>query len=290
MANRVSVEFGASTGELESGVQRVNASLDSIQSHLESLTDGFKTLGEIAGVALSFEGLKSGFNDLATYADSIQNAQAKIGGSLESLTTLAGVATLAGVSFDSLTEEVARAGLQVQRSTKDAYGPAAQGLKALGLTAQQLAGLPTDQWFEKVSDAVSSFNPSITLTNNVQQAFGAGFTKLMPLLMQGSDNFRELQQAVQQAQQGLAAALPGISETEQKLQVLGLRSRAFAAEVFTVLKPAIDSAIDAFGRLTSSISVDDIRDARKQGRQCPDRYRGVDRDVPGQRGACRSIS
>lgn len=257
----VKVEFGASTGDLESGVERVNASLDSIQSHLESLSDGFRMLGEIAGVAISFEGLKSGFQDLATYADSIQNAQAKIGGSLDSLTTLAGVATLAGVSFDALTEEVGRASLQVQRSTKDAYGPAAQGLKALGLSAQQLAGLPTDQWFEKVSDAVSKFNPSITLTNNVQQAFGAGFTKLMPLLMQGSDNFRELQEAVQQAQQGLASALPGISETEQKLSLLGLRSRAFAAQVFTALKPAIDAAIDGFGRLTASISVEDIRDA-----------------------------
>lgn len=257
----VSVEFGASTGKLEAGVQRVNDSLDSIQSHLSSLTDGFRSLAEIAGIALSFEGLKAAFNDLSTYADSIQNAQAKIGGSLESLTTLAGVATLAGVSFDALTEEVERAGLQVQRSTKDAYGPAAQGLKALGLSAQQLAGLPTDQWFEKVSDAVSKFNPSITLTNNVQQAFGAGFTKLMPLLMQGSDNFRELQQAVQQAQQGLASTLPGISETEQKLQLLGLRSKAFAAQIFTALKPAIDAAIDGFGRLTASISVEDIRDA-----------------------------
>lgn len=261
MANRVSVEFGASTGELESGVERVNSSLDSIQSHLESLTDGFKSLAALGGIALSFEGLKSGFNDLAAFADGIQNAQARMGGSLESLTTLSGVAALTGVSFDTMTEEIARAGLQVQRSTKDAYGPAAQGLKAIGLSAQSLAGLPTDQWFEKVSDAVSRFNPSMALTNNVQQAFGAGFTKLMPLLMQGSDNFRELQAAVAQAQQGLSATLPGISETEQKLQLLGLRSRAFAAQVFTVLKPAIDAAIDGFGSLTASITVDDIKDA-----------------------------
>jgi hypothetical protein len=48
---------------------------------------------------LSFEGLKAGFDSLAKFADEFQNAQAKIGGSLESVTTLSGVATLAGVSW-----------------------------------------------------------------------------------------------------------------------------------------------------------------------------------------------
>jgi len=261
MANRVSVEFGASTGELKSAIDEVNSSLDSIKSHVEGVSGGLTSLAELAGVALSFEGLKAGFDSLSRFADQIQNVQARMGGSLESITTLSGVATLAGVSFNSLSEEVARANLQVQKSTSDAYGPAAQGLKALGLSAKELTGLPVDQWFSKVSDAVSRFNPSITLTSNVQQAFGSRFAELLPLLIQGSDHFDELREAVQKAQEGLSATLPGISETEEKLNLLGLRSRAFAAQVFTVLKPAIDAAIDAFSSLTGSISADDIRDA-----------------------------
>lgn len=260
MANRVQVEFGASTGELKSAVDDVNSSLDSIKGHIEGLTEGFKSLGEIVGVALSFEGLKAGFESLAAFADQIQNAQAKMGGSLESMTDLSGIAAMTGISFQSLTQDVASASLQVQKSTSDAYGPATQGLKALGLSAKELSGLPTDQWFAKVSDAVSRFNPSMTLTSNVQQAFGHGFAQLMPLLIQGSEHFEELKEAVNKAQQGLASALPGISETEEKLTLLGLRSRAFAAQVFSTLKPAIDAAIDAFSNLTGSIKVDDIRD------------------------------
>ena len=239
MANRVSVEFGASTGELKSAIDEVNSSLDSIKSHVDGVASGLTSLAALAGVALSFEGLKAGFDSLAQFADQIQNAQAKMGGSLETITTLSGVATLAGVSFGSLTEEVARASLQVQRSTSDAYGPAAQGLKSLGLSVQALTNLPVDQWFAKVSDAVSRFNPSITLTSNVQQAFGSRFAELLPLLIQGSDHFRELQEAVQKAQQSLSAALPGISETEEKLNLLGLRSRAFAAQVFTWARKAL---------------------------------------------------
>jgi hypothetical protein len=261
MANRVEVQFGATTGELKSAIDEVNSSLDSIKSHVEGLTSGFQTLAGLAGVALSFDGLKAGFDSLAKFADEIQNAQARVGGSLESITTLSGVAALAGVSFNSLTEDVARANLEVQKSTSDAYGPAAQGLKALGLSAQSLTNLPVDQWFGKVSDAVSRFNPSITLTSNVQQAFGQRFAQLLPLLMQGSEHFQELQDSVRKAQEGLSATLPGISETEEKLNLMSLSSRNFAAQVFTVLKPAIDAAIDGFSKLTRSITIDDIRDA-----------------------------
>lgn len=263
MANRVSVEFGASTGELKSAVDDVNASLDSIKGHVEGLTSGFQSLAALAGVALSFEGLKAGFNELAAFADEIQNAQSRMGGSLESMTTLSGVATLTGVSFRSLTQDVALANLQVQKSVSDAYGPASQGLRALGLSARELQALPTDKWFEKVSDAVSRFRPSLTLTSNVQQAFGRGMAELMPLLTQGGEHFREMQEAVKRAQVGLAATLPGISETEEKLTLLGLSSRNFAAQVFTVLKPAIDKAIDAFVSLTQSITSDDIRNAAR---------------------------
>src|SRR5262249_36009526 len=151
------------------------------------------------------------------------------------------------------------ANLQVQKSTSDAYGPAAQGLRSLGLSAKELQGLPVDQWFEKVSDAIARFNPSVTLTANVQQAFGRGFAELMPLLTQGSDHFEELKNAVDEAQRGLAETLPGISETEEKLTLLSLSSRNFAAQIFTALKPAIDAAIDGFASVAHSITIEDIR-------------------------------
>lgn len=261
MANRVEVQFGASIGELKSAVDQVNSSLDTIKGHVEGVASAFVGLAGLAGAALSFEGLKSSFNDLAAFADQIMNAQARMGGTLEDMTTLSGVAKLTGVAFQGLTGAVAAANLQVQRSTTDAYGPAAQGLKSLGLSAKELQGLPVDQWFMRVSDAVSRYNPSLTLTSNVQQAFGRGMADLMPLLLEGSDHYRELQGAVQKAQQGLSAALPGISETADKLNVLKLQSQAFAAQVFTALKPAIDAAIGGFSALTQSITVDDIRDA-----------------------------
>lgn len=260
MANRVQVEFGASVGELKSAVDDVNSSLDSIKSHVEGVGNAFVSLAALAGVALSFEGFKSTFDQLADFADQMQDAQARMGGSLEDMTTLSGVAKMTGVSFEALTQSVVNANRQML-SAKDGFSPTTQALNALGLSARQLQGLSTDAWFSKVSDAVSRFNPSVALTATVQQAFGQGMAALMPLLIEGGDHFAELEKQVRKAQAGLAATLPGLSETKEKLTVLGLQSQTFAAQVFTTLKPAIDAAIDGFARLVGSITTDDIRDA-----------------------------
>lgn len=259
--SKVNVEFGATLDDLKSGVDEVNSTLDGVKSHLDSLSEGFRTLAEIAGVTLTFAGLEAEFQSLAEFANQMQDAQARMGGSLESITTLNGVAAMAGVSFKSLERSVEEASLNLQKSTKDAFNPAAAGLKALGLSASGLVNLPVDEWMAKVADRLSQYNSSLTLTSNVQQAFGRGFTEILPLLMEGGDHFREVSEAVRKAQDGLAAALPGLTETQDKLTLLSLGSRNFAAQVFSTLKPAIDGAIDWFTRLSGSITSDNIRDA-----------------------------
>ena len=261
MANRVTVEFGASTTELKNAVDDVNTSLDSVKGHTQSLADDLKALAALGGIVLTFDGLKQGFDSLTAFAGQVQSAQSQMGGSLQSMTTLSGVAAMTGVSFQSLQQAVAEANLNIQKSTKDGFTPASQALKVLGLSARELQGLSTEQWFAKVSDAVSRFNPSLNLTTTVQTAFGRGITQLMPLLLEGSDGFSKITSEVEHAQRGLAAALPGISETKSKLDLLTLSSKAFGAQIFTMLKPAIDSAIDMFQRLTSYITPQKIGDA-----------------------------
>jgi hypothetical protein len=256
----VRVEISATTDKLQAGVDQASDILDSLSKSVDTVKDAFLALGAVTVGAVSFEGLKSTFDQLASYADSVQNMQATVGGSLESLTTLSGVASLTGTSFGGLGRDVSNAALEVQKAGKDAWTPGAQALRELGLSAKDLVGLPADQWLMRVSDAVTRFNPSAQLTANVTAAFGRGFAELMPLLMQGSDSFREMEASVRKAQQGLASTLPGISETEAKLTMLKLSSQAFAAQIFTALKPAIDSAIDGFAKLTQSVTIDDIRD------------------------------
>ena len=117
----VKVDISATTDKLQAGVDEANDILDSLKSQVDSVKNSFLSLAAVTAGALSFEGLKSSFDQLATYADSVQNMQAMVGGSLESLTTLSGVASLTGVSFTGLGRSVSEAALQVEKAGKDSW-------------------------------------------------------------------------------------------------------------------------------------------------------------------------
>lgn len=257
MADDVQVRFSADVSNLVGGIGQINDAISTVSNSL-------KALAALAGVALTFEGLKSSFNDLAAFADEVQNTQAKVGGTIQSMTLFSGVATMAGVSFKSLADTYSSATTQLARAAVDGFDPTNKALATFGISAKSLIGIPVDEFFNRIAGAVSKFNPSIALANNVRTAFGAGMVEMIPTLIKGSEEFGDLQEAVEKAQKSLASALPGISETNEKLTLMSISSKAFAASVFTALKPAIDAAIDGFVKLTSSVSVETIRNVANQ--------------------------
>lgn len=261
MADDVSVKFGASLGDLIDGVKQAKEAIESVKSSVDVVTEGFKSLAEIAGVAISIEGFKSFVETMAELGDRTQTSMARLGQSAEQITLLQGVASASGTSFEGLQQSIEKASLSIQKSAKDSYGVASQALKTLGLSANDLIGLPADQWFARISDSVSKFNPSLNLTNAVTAAFGKTAAQMLPLLLQGADHFKEMQAAVRAAQEGLAAAIPGMAETHEKLSLLGTSLQSFGARVFSVLKPAIDGAITWFTNLVQSIDTTTILSA-----------------------------
>jgi len=145
-----------------------------------------------------------------------ERTMAQLGLSAEKAIELSGAAKLTGMSAEGLTTSIERLSLNIQKSTRDSFNPAAIGLKSLGLSANQLIGLRADQYFEKLADAVSKFNPSLNLTNTLMAVGGRGVAQMLPSLIQGSAHWRELQEQVKQASVGLAAAIPGMAETHEK--------------------------------------------------------------------------
>lgn len=259
----VSVKFGASLTELLEGVRGAKDAIESIKESTDRVTEGFKTLVEIAGVSLSIEGFKSFVDTMAELGSKTETSMAQLGQSASQITQLQGIARVSGTSFEALQASIEKGSLTVQKSTKDAYNPAAQALRVLGLTAKDLVGLPADQWFARVSEAVSKFNPSLNLTNAVTAAFGRGASQMLPLLLEGSERFKEMQAAVRGAQEGLAAAIPGMAETHERISILGLSLQSFGARIFSVLKPAIDSAIASFTKWIQSLDSEKINGAVK---------------------------
>ena len=254
----VLVKFGAQLDDLIEGVKGAKEAIESVGESTNKITEGFKTLAEVAGISISIEGFKSFVESMAELGAHTTDSMARLGQSAEQITTLQGVASVAGISFEALQGSIEKASLNIQKSTKDGYNPAAQALKVLGLNARELTSIPADQWFNKIADAVSKFNPSLNLTNAITAAFGRGTAQMLPLLLQGREHFEELSAAVKKAQDGLAAAIPGMDNTHEKISLMTTSVQSLGARIFSVLKPAIDGAITWFTNWVQSIDTKTI--------------------------------
>jgi hypothetical protein len=240
----VQVTFGANIEKLVDGV-------NDIKGYIESLA-------EAIGVAFSIDGLKSFIEGMAELGSHTQSVAAVLGASNQEVVELSGIAKLTSTTIDGLASGIERMSLNIQKSTKESFSPAGAALKVLGLNASELIGLPTDQYFDKLAAAVGKFNPSLNLTNALMAVGGRGVAAMLPTLLQGGEHWAEFKAAVDQASEGLAAAVPGMANTNDKLALLEISVQSVGARIFTVLKPAIDDAVEAFTRWIQSIKADDI--------------------------------
>ena len=92
------------------------------------------------------------------------------------------------------------------------------------------------------------------------QVGSRGFQQIIPLLMMDTEEYNKLKDAIRQANDGLAASVPGMANTHMQLSLLNLTIQSAGAAIFDKLKPAIDSVVKSFQYFASY-----IRDASKEG-------------------------
>lgn len=256
----VMVEFGAKIDQLVEGVNEIKDHINSINSSSDALASGFRRLEEAIIAAFSIEKIISFVESMAQLGLETERVMAQLGLTAAQAGELSGIAKLTGTSMQGLALGIERMSLNVQRSTVDALGPQAMALKALSINAKEFISLPTDQRFLMLADAVSKFNPSLNLTTALMAIGGRGIQQLIPLLELGRVGFLHFQEEVRKAQDGLAAAIPGMAQTHINLALLDLSVQSLGARVFSVLKPAIDLVITSLTRWVQSLDTKTIRD------------------------------
>jgi hypothetical protein len=235
---------------------------ESIGDPINAVNEKFNALAEIVGVSLGVEGLKTFIESMAELGEKTETSMTQLGISAESVTRLSGVARVSGTDFGALEAAIERLSLRVQEAAKDSFSPAAQGLKVLGINARELVGLPADQYFERLSEAVGKFNPSLNLTNAVMAVGGRNVVTLLPLLLQGKEHYEELASAVEKTGSVLSGfQSAAFAQTKEKIELLSLSVEGLGIKIFDTFRPAINSAIDGMTRLLQSIGAGQVQSA-----------------------------
>lgn len=253
MADDVQVIIGAKIDGLVSAVDQSKSKIESMSASTERVGEGFGKLGELIAAAFSIEAVTAFIEKMAELGLQTERTAAMLGISAQSVVEMGGIAKLTGTSVEGLALQIERMSLNIQRSTQQAFTPQAAALQVLGLRAKDLIGLPADQYFEKLAEAVGKFNPSLNLTNAIMAVGGRGVAQLIPMLLLGADGYRKMKEEVDRAREGLAAAIPGMEETHVKLSLMALSAESLQAVIFSALKPAIDSMVVSTTRIIQEV-------------------------------------
>jgi hypothetical protein len=255
MADDVTVSFAASIEKLIKGVEQATESIEGFAAPLQKIVGIAGEAAEAFMAAFAVERLISFAEQMGELGLITERTMAQLGLSATAVGELAGIAKLTGTSLEGMTTAIERLSLGVQKSTRDGLSPQAEALKVLGLNAKELIGLPADEYFDRLAEAVSKFNPSLNLTNALMQLGGRGVTQLIPMLQKGAEGFHELKEQIE----ATGATLSGeqvqrFAETHEKMTLLGMATQGVAIAIFDELRPAFDGVVKSLTDFVEAVT------------------------------------
>jgi hypothetical protein len=193
MASNVNVQFSASIKDLIEATNSVKGAIDSVAETANKATATLKGFAEFAGVALSVAGIKAFISSEAELGEQIERTSKMLGISTKSTQELGFIAKATGGDAESMALAMERLQLNLAKAATGA-GPAAAALKALGINAKSLIGVPIDQQMNRIADAFAKFGDGPNKTAVAMELFGRAGAQMIPVLdegHQGLDKLRE---------------------------------------------------------------------------------------------------
>lgn len=181
---RLTIDLIAQLAELQKGMDRgVGIATDAvsrIEGRLNGLATVAKGVGSAIGGALAVGGLSAFFRSTVDGIDQLNDLADATGASIENLSALEDAARRTGTGVDV----VGSALIKLNKTIADAKpgSDAAEALKAIGLSAQQLRDLDPAEALLRVAQGLSSFSDDGNKARLTQELFGKSLREVAPLL------------------------------------------------------------------------------------------------------------
>jgi hypothetical protein len=233
----IGVRISADAIEFINAIKRVEKQTEDFRKSFETKMESVSSLAKKAlGAFVAFQGL-AGLREFTNSVDAIIKSSRALGESAEAFANIAGKASLAGIST-----EVLQTGLhRLQRALADAQsgsGEAADALAQLGMSADELIGLPLEEKLKKIVTAMQSLNQESreAVAHALFGRSGYEFLKLRPQDLEGGAGL-------------MARTLGAIGETGRKqieeLNDSFTRMGGVAKSISTLIVASLAPAINA---------------------------------------------
>ena len=197
-SKNVSVTFSAQIGELIDGVKGAKSAIELLGTSVNAAANGLKELAAVAGISLSIAGIKDFAESMAQLGAKIETAHEILGLSTTDVQKYGFVAKATGIDADTFVQTIGRLQQNLERA-QSGIGPTALALKALGLSAKELASLPIDQQILKLSDAFAKYADGGKKAALANELVRGGAENLLPAFDKGSAGIKKLTEAAIEA-------------------------------------------------------------------------------------------
>lgn len=176
-----------------------------------------------------------------------------IGISTKALTQLQYASSYSGTSVDDLSAGLIKMNKNLAEAAASGTGGAADALKQMGLNAQGLLKLPTNEALGKIADGLNAIPNAAQRGAAAQEIFGKGFAPLMPLLKEGSEGLKRF--AAEADKMGFSFDRIQAAKVEQAndaLQKISNIATSIGRQIAIDVAPYITAAADAFSDMAMS--------------------------------------
>lgn len=260
---KVRAVFTASTSGLTSGVSQASASMKRMESAVAGLKgrmtgllaiNGAQLFGSIASAAGRYAGQLAGLVTSTADAVSSQNdLAARLGVTYGEMAGLSYAGQLVGVS----TEQIGGAMTKMQVAFAKAAGGSKQAQAAfqrLGLSAQQLNGMSTEQQFEAIAQSISQLPSEAERAAAAVAIFGRGGAALLPMFTEGAAGIQRAREEAERFGLTLTNAQAGnVDEMGDAFDRAKMAITGVIQQVVAYLAPAIEAVTAQFTNLIGSV-------------------------------------
>lgn len=187
-AGRAYLELFADKSKL---VRTLKSAARDVQKWGATAVTAGKVIGAAgAGIVTPMLGMAKSFADAG---GALLDMSQRTGASVEELSTLKYAAEQSGSSIEELESGMRK----TQKVVADAAGgskSAAAALKRLGVSAAELKGLTPDEQFRRIADGAASIADPGERAAAIMGVMGKSATKLLPLMLNGADGIRQMQE------------------------------------------------------------------------------------------------
>lgn len=223
----------------------------SLKPDKKSWDDGNKMIGGLktaVAAVFTFESVKAvagWVKSVADVGDHADEAAQKLGITAEAVQELGYAASFSSISQEGLEAALGKLAINLDEVATKGKGPAADALRRLGVSMNDLKGETLDQNLEVIAERFSKMPDGITKTALAVDLFGKSGKELIPFLNEGQEGIVRLRNEAEE----LGLVIDGettksLAEFNDEQEKLGHTLTGLKNQVVIALLPAIRSIID----------------------------------------------